>query len=154
MGDEGRVKVMVVEDDPEVAIAIGRKLKLDGCDYEMSEDPMPILAKLEAGQADWDVMILDVGLPNISGIEVLKRFRQAGSPISVIMLTGDQTAATATECMRAGAFYYLTKPFRPHELGATVTSGARHCQLSSARRPRCASCPPRSSGSPGKTSRS
>jgi two-component system response regulator HydG len=122
-------KVMVVEDDPEVAIAIGRKLKLDGCEYEMAEDPMPILDRLDAGQVDWDVMILDVGLPNMSGIDVLKRFKEAGSPVSVIMLTGDQTAATATECMRAGAFYYLTKPFRPHELGATVISGARHTQL-------------------------
>jgi two-component system response regulator HydG len=131
MGDAsaGRIKVMVVEDDPEVALAIGRKLKIDGCEFEMSEDPVPILDRLEAGQADWDVMILDVGLPNMSGIEVLKRFKEAGSPVSIIMLTGDQTAATATECMRAGAFYYLTKPFRPHELGATVMSGARHSQL-------------------------
>jgi DNA-binding NtrC family response regulator len=129
MGDEVRVRVMVVEDDPEVAAAIGRKLKLDGYDYEMADDPVPILARLEAGTADWDVMILDVGLPNISGIEVLKRFRESGSPVSVVMLTGDQTAATATECMRAGAFYYLTKPFRPHELSSTIVAGARHSQL-------------------------
>ena len=129
MGDDARVKVMVVEDDPEVAAAIGRKLKLDGCDLESTDDPMPILARLEAGTADWDVMILDVGLPNISGIDVLRRFREAGSPVSIIMLTGDQTAATATECMRAGAFYYLTKPFRPHELSSTVVSGVRHSQL-------------------------
>ncbi len=129
MGDDARVKVMVVEDDPEVAVAIGRKLRSDGCELESTDDPVPVLARLEAGSADWDVMILDVGLPNISGIDVLKRFREAGSPVSIIMLTGDQTAATATECMRAGAFYYLTKPFRPHELSSTVVSGARHSQL-------------------------
>jgi two-component system, NtrC family, response regulator HydG len=126
---DGRIKVMVLEDDPDVATAIGRKLKLDGCDFEIAEDPVPILARLDAGTADWDVMILDVGLPKISGIEVLKRFRAMGSPVSIIMLTGDHTAATATECMRAGAFYYLTKPFEPHQLSATVTSGARHSQL-------------------------
>jgi two-component system response regulator HydG len=120
---------MVVEDDPEVAVTIGRKLKQDGCDYEIGEDPLPVLARLEAGTADWDVMILDVGLPNVSGIEVLKRFREVGSPVSIIMLTGDQSAATATECMRAGAFYYLTKPFRPYELTSTVVSAARHSQL-------------------------
>ncbi len=129
MGDDARVKVMVVEDDPEVAAAIARKLKQDGYDYESLDDPVPVLDRLEAGTADWDVMILDVGLPNISGIEVLKRFREAGSTVSIIMLTGDQTAATATECMRAGAFYYLTKPFRPHELASTIVSGARHSQL-------------------------
>ncbi len=129
MGDDARVKVMVVEDDPEVAVAIGRKLKLDGYALEITDDPLPVLKRLEEGTADWDVMILDVGLPNISGIDVLKRFREAGSPVSIIMLTGDQSAATATECMRAGAFYYLTKPFRPHELSSTVVSGARHSQL-------------------------
>jgi two-component system, NtrC family, response regulator HydG len=129
MGDDARVKVMVVEDDPEVAIAIARKLKQEGCEYESTDDPVPVLERLAAGTADWDVMILDVGLPNISGIEVLKRFKEAGSPVSIIMLTGDQTAATATECMRAGAFYYLTKPFRSHELSSTIVSGARHSQL-------------------------
>ncbi|MBA2541555.1 MAG: sigma-54-dependent Fis family transcriptional regulator [Deltaproteobacteria bacterium] len=129
MGEDVRVKVMVVEDDPEVAIAIGRKLKIDGHEFEIGDDPLPVLARLEAGTADWDVMILDVGLPNVSGIDVLKRFREAGSPVSVVMLTGDQTAATATECMRAGAFYYLTKPFRQYELGSTVISAARHSQL-------------------------
>ncbi len=124
-----RVRVIVVEDDPEVAVAIGRTLKVDGCEYEISDDPMPILARLERGEADWDVMILDVGLPNMNGIEVLKRFREAASPVSVVMLTADTTAATATQCMREGAFYYLTKPFRPHELSGMVLSAARHSRL-------------------------
>jgi DNA-binding NtrC family response regulator len=129
MVEDVRVKVMVVEDDPEVTKAIQRKLGADGHDLEVTDEPYPVLARLEAGDADWDVMILDVGLPGMSGIEVLRRFREAGSITSIVMLTGDQTAATATECMRAGAFYYLTKPFRPHELSSTVISAARHSQL-------------------------
>ena len=116
-------------------------------------------------------MILDVGLPGMSGIDVLQRFREVGSLASVIMLTGDRTAATATTCMRAGAFYYLTKPFEPFELSSMVESAARHSTLrrqlararsaataasrcSSAARRRCASCAPRSIGSPSRTSRS
>ena len=83
---------------------------------EAIDDPRPVLKRLDDGAADWDVVILDVGLPDMTGIDVLKRFREAGSPASIIMLTGDNSAATATECMRAGAFYYLTKPFRPYEL--------------------------------------
>jgi DNA-binding NtrC family response regulator len=134
MGEEVRAtKVMVVEDDPEVSKAISRKLGTgtggDGVDLELVDDPYTVLARLEAGTADWDVMLLDVGLPGMSGIDVLRRFREAGSTVSIIMLTGDQTAATATECMRAGAFYYLTKPFRPFELSSMVVSAARHSQL-------------------------
>jgi len=125
-----RVKVMVVEDDPEVARAIARKLGGDGLDVELADDPRPVLARLEAGEgSDWDVVLLDVGLPGMSGIEVLRRFREANSLASIVMLTGDNSANTATTCMRAGAFYYLTKPFRPYELSSMVESAARYATL-------------------------
>ena len=88
-----------------------------------------MIARLDADLADWHVVILDVGLPGMSGIDVLKHFKQVGSLASVIMLTGDRSAATATTCMRAGAFYYLTKPFEPYELSAVVASAARHATL-------------------------
>jgi DNA-binding NtrC family response regulator len=74
-------------------------------------------------------MLLDIGLPGMSGIDVLHRFREAGSLCSIVMLTGDNTAATAAECMRAGAFYYLPKPFRPFELASMIESAARYAQL-------------------------
>jgi two-component system response regulator HydG len=125
-----RVKVMVVEDDPEVAKAIARKLGGDGLDVELADDPRPVLARLDAGEGDdWDVVLLDVGLPGMSGIDVLRRFREASSLSSIVMLTGDNSANTATTCMRAGAFYYLTKPFRPYELSSMVESAARYSTL-------------------------
>src|ERR1700712_2649806 len=125
-----RVKVMVVEDDPEVARAIARKLGGDGLDVELADDPRAVLARLAAGEGDdWDVVLLDVGLPGMSGIDVLRRFREANSLASGVMLTGDNRAHTATTCMRAGAFYYLTKPFRPYELSSMVESAARYTTL-------------------------
>ncbi|MBL0219547.1 MAG: sigma-54-dependent Fis family transcriptional regulator [Myxococcales bacterium] len=130
---------MVVEDDVEVGKLLARKLSADGHDHEILEDPRPVLERLDAGEDGWDVVILDVGLPGMSGIDVLRRFREAGSTASIIMLTGDNSAQTATTCMRAGAFYYLTKPFRPYELGAMVESAARYStmrrQLAAARAP-------------------
>jgi two-component system response regulator HydG len=122
-------KVMVVEDDDDVARAIARKLGSDGYEVELASEPQSVMARLDADLADWDVVILDVGLPGISGIDVLKHFRELGSTASVIMLTGDRTAATATTCMRAGAFYYITKPFESFELSAVVQSAARHSIL-------------------------
>src|SRR5262245_28784573 len=125
-----RARVMVVEDDPEVARTIARKLGGDGLEVELADDPRPVLARLDAGEADgWDVVLLDVGLPGMSGIEVLRRFREANSLASIVMLTGDNSANTATTCMRAGAFYYLTKPFRPYELSSMVESAARYSTL-------------------------
>jgi DNA-binding NtrC family response regulator len=129
MGEAVPFKVMVVEDDDEVARAVARRLGSDGHEVEVSSDPQPVLARLDADLAPWDVVILDVGLPGISGLDVLRRFREAGSLAAVIMLTGDQTANTATACMRAGAFYYLTKPFEAYQLSSMVLSAARYSRL-------------------------
>jgi len=120
---------MVVEDDDEVARAVARRLGADKHEVEVSSDPLPIIARLGAELADWDVVILDVGLPNMSGMEVLRHFREAGSLSSVIMLTGDSTANTAAACMRAGAFYYLTKPFEQFQLSSMVQSAGRYSRL-------------------------
>jgi len=129
MGEAVPFKVMVVEDDGEVARVVARKLGSDGHDVEVSGDAQPVLARLDANLAPWDVVILDVGLPGTSGLEVLRHFREAGSLAAVIMLTGDSTANTATACMRAGAFYYLTKPFEPFQLSSMVLSAARYARL-------------------------
>jgi len=129
MGEAAVSKVMVLEDDEDVSRAIARKLRGDGFAIEESMDPMPVLERLDAGDGDWDVVILDMGLPNMSGLDVLHRFREAGAHSAVIMLTGDRTASTATACMRAGAFYYLTKPFEPYQLSSMVQSAARYAQM-------------------------
>jgi two-component system response regulator HydG len=129
MGEAVSFKVMVVEDDDEVARAVARRLGGDGLEVEVSSDPQPVIARLAADLGDWDVVILDVGLPGMSGLEVLQHFREAGSLSSVIMLTGDSTANTAAACMRAGAFYYLTKPFEAFQLSSMVQSAARYSRL-------------------------
>jgi two-component system response regulator HydG len=122
-------KVMVLEDDEDVSRAIARKLRSDGFAIEESMDPIEVLRRLDSGEGDWDVVILDMGLPSMTGLDVLHRFRQAGSHAACIMLTGDRSAQTATECMRAGAFYYLTKPFEPFQLSSMVQSAARYSQM-------------------------
>jgi two-component system response regulator HydG len=129
VGDDARWKIHVVEDDPDVSKAIRRTLSGEDLEVTFADEPFGVLARLDAGAIDWDCMLLDVGLPGMSGIDVLKRFREAGEVTSIIMLTADASATTATTCMRAGAFYYLTKPFKPMELSAMVISGARYAAM-------------------------
>jgi DNA-binding NtrC family response regulator len=126
---ESRARVLVVDDDAEVAHALERKLTYVGYAVEVATEARPIVDRICAERAHWDVVLLDIGLPEISGIEVLKRFRDSGSLASVIMLTGDDSAMTATTCLRAGAFHYLTKPCLPIDLASTVESAARHATL-------------------------
>jgi DNA-binding NtrC family response regulator len=129
MEQEPRTRVLVVDDDPEIADGLARKLTYVGYAVEVATDPSAIIERLRSERADWDVVLLDVGLPGISGIDVLKQFRDSGSQAAVIMLTGDASATTATTCLRAGAFHYLTKPCLPIELASTVESAARHAIL-------------------------
>src|ERR1051325_11921456 len=92
-----RAKVMVVEDAPEVARASARKRGGDGLEVELADDPRPVLARLDAGEGDgWDVVLLDVGLPGMSGIDVLRRVREANSLASIVMLTGDNRSEEHT----------------------------------------------------------
>jgi DNA-binding NtrC family response regulator len=126
---EPSVRVLVVDDDGEFARALGRKLTCIGYTVEVATDPVAIAERLRAQRGDWEVVLLDVGLPGLSGIELLRQFRASGSQAAAIMLTGDASAATATTCFRAGAFHYLTKPCLPIELASIVESAARHVVL-------------------------
>ena len=126
---DGPVRMLVVEDEPEVSSAIQRRLETEGMLVEVAGEARGIVGRLEEGADDWDVVLLDVGLPEVSGIELLHRFRETGALSSVIILSGDDSANTAAQCMRAGAFHYLTKPFRAFELVACVHSAARYSRM-------------------------
>jgi two-component system response regulator HydG len=126
---DGPVRMLVVEDEPEVSSAIARRLEAEGMAVEVAGEARSVVTRLDAGTADWDVVLLDVGLPEVSGLELLHRFRETGALSSVIMLSGDDSATTAAACMRAGAFHYLTKPFRAFELVSCVQSAARFSRL-------------------------
>jgi DNA-binding NtrC family response regulator len=124
-----QIRVLVVDDDAEIAQAIARKLGVVGYQVEVATAARPIVERIYTERADWDIVLLDVGLPEISGIDVLKHLRDSGSLAAVIMLTGDGSATTAATCLRAGAFHYLTKPCLPFELTSTIASAARHTSL-------------------------
>jgi DNA-binding NtrC family response regulator len=127
------IKILIIDDDHGVIDAIRtvvtRRIEGETVEIETAPDGVTIAYKLEGGQAPWDVVLLDVDLPGISGPQLLDQFRESGSSSSVIMLSADTSANTAASCMRAGAFYYLTKPFKPAELVDSVLSAARHSRM-------------------------
>jgi two-component system response regulator HydG len=122
-------RVLVVDDDVEMAAMLQRKLVREGYDVDVCHDPTDAIARAAKGGRDWDVVILDVGLPKLNGIDVLKALRTGGSLASIIMLSGDASATTATAAMRSGAFHYLTKPFEPRDLSIVVESAARYAMV-------------------------
>ncbi|MEO8704740.1 MAG: sigma-54 dependent transcriptional regulator [Kofleriaceae bacterium] len=121
------MRVLVVEDDPLICRIVVQQLA--AMDVEAIADASILLERLADGTREWDVIVLDVGLPGIGGVEALRRIRESASFASVVMLTGDTTAETATTCMRAGAFHYLTKPYQAFALEVMVASAARYAAL-------------------------
>ena len=113
MADAVRKRVLIVDDEPGVCESL--KMTLKG-EYEcvVAAGGKEALQFLEADRAD--LVLLDVLMPGMDGMEVLERIKGRWHALPVVMLTATKTVKTAVEAMRLGAFYYVTKPFDVDEL--------------------------------------
>jgi two-component system OmpR family response regulator len=112
------LRLLLVEDDVELAARLRRQLEVDGFAVDGAdngEDAL-FLGRTEA----YDLAILDLGLPQLPGLEVLEHWRQEGRGFPVLILTARDTWREKVEGLKAGADDYLTKPFYPEELLARV----------------------------------
>jgi len=122
-------RVLVVEDEPTIRRAVGYALRRDGFGVEEVDDGQSALA---ADAETFDVVILDLGLPTVSGTEVLRRLRSEG-PVPIIVLTALGTESDRVLGLELGADDYVTKPFSMAELMSRVRAIVRRCQLDSVR---------------------
>jgi two-component system response regulator MprA len=116
-----RVKILVVDDERAVRESLRRALELEGYEIELAEDGVDALARLMNGEnAAPDVVILDVLMPGVDGLEVCRRLRRSGSRVPVLMLTARDEVENRVAGLDAGADDYVTKPFALEELVARV----------------------------------
>lgn len=116
-------KILLVEDEPDMASQIKDWLAHDGHLVEVCEDGASALGHLRAFH--YDLVILDRMLPALDGIEVCKRFRDGGGKTPVLMLTALDTVIDRAEGLNVGADDYLGKPFHFVELSARVRAAIR-----------------------------
>ena len=117
--------MLVVDDDPTISDVVRRYLERDGHRVEVVGDGV---AALERAAADPpDLVVLDLMLPGMSGLQVCERLRATG-PVPVIMLTALGEETDRVVGLRAGADDYVTKPFSPRELALRVASVLRRTQ--------------------------
>jgi DNA-binding response OmpR family regulator len=112
------VPLLVVEDNPILSTSLGRGLSEDGFEVELVTTGVAALARL-AG-TDIDGVILDLGLPDMDGLEILARARRDGLHVPVLVLTARDAVQSRIAALDAGADDYLIKPFQYEELLARI----------------------------------
>ncbi len=110
--------VAIVDDDQAIRQALGRALRMENYDVELFEDGMSALRAIQLRVPD--AIVLDLQLPDVDGLEICRRIRQAGDATPILMLTARNAIDDRVEGLDAGADDYLVKPFDLAELLARL----------------------------------
>lgn len=121
------MRVLVVEDEPEMAQLLAKGLREEQFEISIARDGCSALEKSQ--QTSFDVILLDVMLPQVNGLEVARRLRQREQETPVLMLTARDSVPDIINGLNAGADDYLTKPFSFLELLARIRALVRRHQI-------------------------
>lgn len=117
------MRILFAEDEHSLSRAVTALLEKNNYSVDPVYDGEEALAYLEAG--NYDALILDIMMPKLNGLEVLRRLRQAGNPIPVLLLTAKSEVEDKVTGLDTGANDYLTKPFSTAELMARIRAMTR-----------------------------
>jgi DNA-binding NtrC family response regulator len=122
-------RILVVDDERNVAAAFEKLLGTQGHEVVTERSAAPALERLQ--RDSFDLVILDIRMPGMNGLEALRQIKKDHPKLPVIIMTGEGTMETAIEATQCGAFDYQLKPFEPEEVLAVVEralEGARSIQ--------------------------
>ncbi|MEZ4280242.1 MAG: sigma-54 dependent transcriptional regulator [Myxococcota bacterium] len=104
-----RMRVLVADDEPSIRFVLQETLESLGHEVQVVEDGEAALRALQLGR--FDLAFVDIRMPGMTGIEVLKQSRAAGNDVAIVLITAQNLLENAVESMKAGALDYLVKPF-------------------------------------------
>jgi len=110
----GKGRLLVVDDEPTICDALKVALSTDGYAVQSVENAIHAIAELE--KQEYDVVLADLSLPRVSGLELLDRVKKSWAATEVIVITGQGSIATAVDAIKRGAYHYVTKPFTADEI--------------------------------------
>jgi DNA-binding NtrC family response regulator len=116
-------KVLVIDDEANLRKVLAAMLRRDGFDVTVAENGEQGLAEFHKNGAD--IVVTDLVMPKVGGMEVLGTIRAANSDVPVIIITAHGTVDSAVDAIKAGAFDYITKPFDQVELSSVVAKAAK-----------------------------
>jgi DNA-binding NtrC family response regulator len=127
MKKEGKMsdplEVLLLDDEPIVGKRLKPALAKIGCNVEVFEEPAAALKRLD--EKAFDVVVTDIRMDEIDGIQVLEHVTKTSPRTKVIMITGYAMMALAREAMEKGAFDFIAKPFQPDDLRKVIAKAAK-----------------------------
>ena len=120
-------KILVVDDEQIVRESLANWLKEDGYQVELAESGPQALERIQS--ASFHIVLLDLKMPEMNGIQVLQEIKKNFSDIEVIIMTAYGSIHTAVEAIKEGAFDYIVKPFDPEEVGLLIRKILDHKNL-------------------------
>lgn len=119
-------KILVVDDEPIVGERLKAFIEKDGHQVETFSDPVKALQCLET--KDFDIVISDIRMGEIDGIQVMEKVFEESRNVIVIMITGYATLELARESLTKGAFDFIAKPFKLKEIRKTIQNAVDHLE--------------------------
>ena len=121
--DSNSLHVLIVEDDPIFGRALEAGLLMDGISVEWSHDGSDALRVFEPGR--YDALLVDLGLPTVSGFDIVRRIRRQDPDVTILIVTGEDAVVNRVRGLDLGADDYLVKPFEMQELLARIRAVKR-----------------------------
>jgi two-component system, NtrC family, response regulator AtoC len=121
------IRVLVVDDEKNFRRVIVQELQRQGFSVEEAAGGKEALERIT--REEFDVLILDLSMPGLGGMDLLRMVKELDNPLEVIILTAHGTITTAVEAMKLGAYDFLSKPFRMEELSAAVSKAYEKKEL-------------------------
>jgi DNA-binding NtrC family response regulator len=117
-----RLEVLLLDDEPIVGKRLKPALEKLGCSVEVFENPRLALERF--AQKNFDIVVTDIRMDEVDGIQVLEEVLAKSKRTKVIMITGYAMMSVAREAMEKGAFDFISKPFSPDDLRRVITKAA------------------------------
>ena len=118
-----RLNLMLLDDEPIVGKRLKPALAKTGCDVEVFQNPKAALERIN--QKEFDIVVTDIRMDEIDGLQILEEVGKKSKRTKVIMITGYAMMAVAREAMEKGAFDFIAKPFKPDDLRKVIAKAAR-----------------------------
>jgi DNA-binding NtrC family response regulator len=120
-------RILLVDDDPDILEVLGDRLVSQGYTVRTAGDGVEAMEVL--GENQTDVVLLDLQMPRMGGLEVLRKLADEGRDVTVIVITAVGTIERAVEAMKHGAYDFITKPFNPETVSLTVAQALERVGL-------------------------